>query len=332
MENKEALISVIVPVHNGQDYLAECIKSIEGQTYPHLEIIIVNDGSTDRTDSVCDKLCETYGNIRVITMEDEGVSAARNAGLEAAAGGFISFVDADDRLLPGMFQVLYDCMTDTESDISGCRFFLWKEEAEWEQNQKEYPKAPRRVFTLADYIKDGILQGNSRCWSKLYRRETIGDIRFRKGLSIGEDMLFLLDLLPAAEKITESEYTGYGYFQNPNGAIKRQFTPEYMDQITCWELARDKIMELTADQKLYTQATTNMLMGIMLTVGKLAMLSGAERRDRKQYVELCHEKLKEALEVPGAFQKLSGGYRIKVWLFMHLPECYLALYHCKKQR
>ena len=128
VENREALISVIVPVYNGEHYLADCIESIEGQTYRNLEIIIINDGSTDGTRKICNTLREVYENISVITMEDEGVSAARNAGIEASKGEFITFVDADDRLCPEMLAVLYECMLKTESDIAGCRFFIWKNE------------------------------------------------------------------------------------------------------------------------------------------------------------------------------------------------------------
>ena len=87
-----------------------------------MEIVIVNDGSTDATGSICDRLSAACDNVRVLTLHNEGVSVARNAGIAAAAGEFVTFVDADDRLLPETLQVLYDCMADTESDIAGCRF------------------------------------------------------------------------------------------------------------------------------------------------------------------------------------------------------------------
>ena len=122
-ENEKPLISVIVPVYNGQDYLEDCIDSIEKQTYENTEIIIINDGSTDDTASVCVRLREAYDNLHVITMEDGGVSAARNAGIDAANGVFVTFVDADDRLRPKTLRVLYDCIMRTGSDVAGCGFF-----------------------------------------------------------------------------------------------------------------------------------------------------------------------------------------------------------------
>lgn len=338
------MISVIVPVYNGETYLESCIDSIENQTYRNLEIIIINDGSTDKTDRVCARLQENYDNIKVISMNDEGVSAARNVGIEAAEGEFITFVDADDRLKPDMLQMLYDCITETESDIAGCRFFIWKDESEWkkfsdaapmtqilsEGQEGKRPIKGHKIYKNDTYVRNALLQGNSRCWSKLYRRSAVGGVRFRKGLSIGEDMLFLMDLLPFVKKIAETQYPGYGYFQNPDGAMGREFTPAYMDQITCWEIAREKISDMDPDEDLFAQVTAILIMGIMLTVGKIAALPTSRRCKQQKYIQICHEKLKGAMSMPGAYQRLSVGYKIKAGLFRYLPKSYLMLYHLKK--
>lgn len=336
MTKKETQISVIVPVYNGETYLEACIESIKNQTYPNLEIIIVNDGSTDGTAGICSKLQDAYENVHIITMRDEGVSAARNAGIEAAKGDFLTFVDADDRLKPQMIRMLYDCIVSTDSDIAGCGFFLWRSEEEWEKASKEEEKELSTVssttYSPDSYVRNAILQGNSRCWSKLYRKSAIEKTRFRKGISIGEDMLFLMDSLSTVKKITEIEYPGYGYYQNPHGAIKRKFTPSYMDQITCWELAREKIVQMALEEELYVQATAILMMGIMLTAGKLAMLPAVQRRAQGTYVRICRDKLRGALLVEGAYRKLSGGYKIKTILFRYLPNLYLMLYHLHKEK
>ena len=240
MRNDEPLISVIVPVYNGQDYLENCIRSIEDQTYANIEIIIVNDGSTDGTAAVCDRLRTDYDNVSVLTLGDAGVSVARNAGVGAAKGDFITFVDADDRLCPGTLKILYDCMVDAGSDVAGCGFFMWSSEEEWRQGADRAKASGERaagqtaVYDADRYLKEALLCGNSRCWSKLYRREIFDKIRFPEKLTIGEDMLFLIRMLPHVGKIVETDYKGYGYFKNPSGTMNREFTPEYMDQITCW--------------------------------------------------------------------------------------------------
>ena len=330
-ENEKPLISVIVPVYNGQDYLEDCIDSIEKQTYENTEIIIINDGSTDDTASVCVRLREAYDNLHVITMEDGGVSAARNAGIDAANGVFVTFVDADDRLRPKTLRVLYDCIMRTGSDVAGCGFFSWRKEEEWEAFLREKCRIGRPVeYTPSQFLREQLLRGNSRCWSKLYRRSAIGELRFPQELSIGEDMLFLVRILPFLRKIAEMDYPGYGYFQNPEGAMNREFSSKYMDQITCWELAREEALKL--DPTVGIRAASLVITGIMLTAGKLAMLPFFERRKQKEYIKLCHEKLKEEMQVPGAYKELPKGYQLKAQMFLAMPGIYLALYHLRKYR
>ncbi|MDE7287173.1 MAG: glycosyltransferase [Lachnospiraceae bacterium] len=328
MEDMEPLVSAIVPVYNGQDYLEKCIESIEEQTYKNLEIIIINDGSTDNTGAVCERLRKRFENIRVIDTEDVGVSAARNAGIMSAEGAFVTFVDADDRLRPKTLQVLYDCIMETGSDVAGCAFKEWEKEEEWQDFLSNRYAIEKPVkYTASDYLKEEILKGNSRCWSKLYRRAAIGKLQFQEGLTIGEDMLFLVKLLPYVRGIAETAYPGYGYYHNPKGAMNRKFTRHYMDQITCWELAREEIRKI--DQKLRDQVTIILIMGILLTVGKLAALPLKERRQMKQYIGICHDKLKEESRAAGAYKGLSRGYKIKTKLFLYVPQLYLFLYHMR---
>ena len=336
MRNDEPLISVIVPVYNGQDYLENCIRSIEDQTYAKFEVIIVNDGSTDGTAAVCDRLRVGYDNVSVLTLGDKGVSVARNVGVGAAKGDYITFVDADDRLCPGTLQTLYDCMADAGSDVAGCGFFMWSSEEEWRQGAARVKASSGRadeqtyVYDADRYLKEALLCGNSRCWSKLYRREIFDKVRFPENLTIGEDMLFLVKMLPCVDRIVETDYKGYGYFRNPEGAMNREFTPGYMDQIICWELAREEIRHMA--QSLDAQVTALYMMGIMLTVGKLAMLSASGRRKHKEYILTCHEKLKEAMRVSGAYGRLSAGYRLKARIFLLYPNLYLSLYHLRRLR
>lgn len=329
MKSDEPLISVIVPVCNGQDYLENCIRSIEDQSYGNLEVIIVNDGSTDATGAVCERLKRSYDNVQVLTLGNEGVSAARNTGIDAAKGDLITFVDADDRLCGETLRVLYDCMADAGSDAAGCGFFTWSDEEEWKRGADvKRTHSQSTTYDAHRYLKEAILCGNSRCWSKLYQREIFDKVRFEDKLAIGEDMLLLVKMLPHINRIVETDYRGYGYFSNPAGVINREFTPKCMDQVTCWELAREEILRM--DRDLDAQVTALYMMGIMLTAGKLAMLTAAERRENKEYVQVCHGKLKEVIHVPGAFGRLSIGYRLKTGLFSVCPSLYLWLYHLHK--
>ena len=141
-------------------------------------------------------------------------------------------------------------------------------------------------------------------------------------------MLFLMELLPYVKKIAETDYPGYGYYQNPKGAMNREFTAKYMDQISCWEMARDKAM--TIDKNTEGEITTILLMSIMLVAGKIALLSFPKRRQQREAIGICREKLKKELKVPGAYEGLPKGYRFKVRLFQMTPGLYLSLYHFRK--
>ena len=338
MRDEKPLISVIVPVRNGQDYLENCIRSIEAQTYEKIEVIIVDNGSTDRTGEVCAGLAAAYGNVRVLAREDAGVSAARNAGIDAASGELLAFVDADDRLCPDMLQVLYADMINTESDVAGCGFFEWSSEEEWQIGAAQEGSIPAgtdapdaagyTVYDARSYLRDAVLCGNSRCWSKLYRRKIFDKVRFPEELTVGEDMLFLVRMLSCVDKIAETDYRGYAYFRNPAGIMCRSFTPAYMDQITCWRLAREEVLHM--DRSLDAQVTALYMTGIMLTAGKIAMLPAADRRAQYAYVRVCHERLREAMHVPGAQGRLSAGYRLKTSLFSLCPRLYMVLYRMQK--
>lgn len=331
------LISVIVPVHNGEAYLEKCIESIAAQDYEELEILVINDGSTDATAKICSRLCRQYENLWVIELPDLGVSAARNRGLEQAKGNYITFVDADDRMRPGMLRRLYEMLGETKSDMAGCRFAVWGTEGEWEQLAIEGDtspdmKNPQSVATYNNkrFLKESLLRGNTRCWSKLYKRSLIGQVRFRQGLSVGEDMLFLVELLPHMERAVETTWPGYGYYQNPGGVMQRPFTPAYMDQIYCWEMARELIVK--QEGTLAAQADAQIMVAIMLTVGKIALLSGTERKRAGEYLRVCHRKLKELAGKRACYAFLPSGYCVKVRMFALWPGLYVRLYRLQKNR
>ena len=150
---------------------------------------------------------------------------------------------------------------------------------------------------------------------------------FREGMTIGEDMLFLMDLLPETGTIVEIDFRGYGYYQNPQGAMNRTFRPEYMDQIRCWEIAREQVQKFLP--KCESKATSILLISIMLTAGKLAGLPSGERKQYETYVKECHEKLVKERKDREAMKLLPQGYRIKVRIFAMAPRLYLWCYHLK---
>lgn len=332
------LISVIVPVHNGQNYIEKCIDSIVGQIYPTLEIIIVNDGSSDETADICKKLSDKYAgaaenltrSISVITQEKRGVSAARNNGISKSRGEYITFVDADDRLIPSMLQRLYDNMLTTDSDVSGCQFVQWDNEEQWSKichsasAQESLAEGSNSVFSGSEYAKQ-IVAGNSRCWSKLYKRSRIVEfgISFAEDLTIGEDMLFLAELTRQDIKFCELSYQGYGYYLNDTGAMKKKFTKQSMDQISCWERARE-ILGKSAE------IDSVILISVLLTVGRIAVLDKKERSGLASEIKIARETLRKYYNKE-AIGLLDKGYKLKASIFNFSPKLYMNLYSLWKR-
>ena len=186
-----------------------------------------------------------------------------------------------------------------------------------------------RLFDRGQWLSEYLLRGNTRCWGILYRREAVGGVRFRENLSIGEDMMFLMDLLPRLNRAAHLTYPGYFYRVNQNGAMLRPFTPSYMDEICSWRLAAEAVERDYPENS----ARVNSILAVsaMLAAGKLSRLPGRERARYESCVKECRETVKAALATPGARAELPGGYRLKTALFVQSPALYMGLYHLWKK-
>lgn len=323
-------ISVIVPAYNAESYLRECIYSIENQTYDNFNIIIINDGSTDRTADIIDELSQEYDNIITANAKDQGIAVVRSMGLDMVNCEYFTFVDADDRVVPKLLEILMDTALDTGADIVGSSFSRWNTQGEWESilcNAAIAPPPPV-LYTPEEYLTRQVFErNNSRCWSKLYKHSAVGDLRFDKDILIGEDALFVVRLLSQVDTIAELDYKGYAYFSNPNGAMLRPFEPTYMSQLRSWELIREEAGRLVPEGVVY--ATKNILISLILTAGKLALLSRSEQKKYQDYIDEVHSRLKLEARDKAAYAMLSRGYRLKGAIFNACPKLYLRLYHLR---
>ncbi len=324
MGNKK--VSIIVPVYNAEEYVERCINSVLAQTYENVEIIIVDDGSTDESVSICDNFSARHENIRVFHTKNAGVSSARNRGISEACEDYLTFVDADDYLEKDTVAYLVRCLEETKSDIAGCGFQTFSQGEVLQENQR----FPDNIEVLSgeEFVGKGILNGDTRCWSKLYKREIIGSTRYDETLTIGEDMLFLLALAQKKAQFCRSDYKGYGYFINAAGAMNRKFKESYMDQITCWQRAEVQIAQDAPH--LRVKVVSIVMISSILVVGKLAILGGTERRKYKEHGKYCHRVLLECRKIKGVYRELPLGYKIKAIAYMVCPSLYLSGYHMVK--
>lgn len=220
------LISIIVPVYNVEPYLDRCIESIRMQTYENLQIILVDDGSTDKSGRICDTYEKLDKRIIVLHKENGGLSDARNFGLERADGDYIAFVDADDYIHSKMIERLLTNLNQTKADIAMCNLkYTYATEnaledmtcfvAEKENIILDQLAAQKMYFGVDKKIVITVV------WNKLYKKYVFEEIRFPKG-KIHEDEFITFQLLYKAKKIVYTDETLYYYFQKPD-SIMGQF-------------------------------------------------------------------------------------------------------------
>ena len=170
------MISIIIPVYKVEKYLDKCIKSIVSQTYSNLEIILVDDGSPDKSGLICDKWATLDSRIRVVHQKNAGAGAARNVALKLAQGEFISFVDSDDYLSVNMFKNLLSYFEE-DIDIVECEFISVEEDDVLFIDEKS---VQARVFSSEEAMREHIADHYFRqlIWNKLYRRSCIKNVYF----------------------------------------------------------------------------------------------------------------------------------------------------------
>lgn len=195
MAEANPLISVIVPVYNVAEYLTECINSIISQTYTNLEIILVDDGSTDDCPRICDEYASKDSRIRVIHKKNGGLSDARNAGLDICTGEWIGFVDSDDFIAPNMYQQLYKAAISQNADIAVCQSVRY-ENGKFVNLNKD--KKKEVLYSKSEMI-NRMFCGSGRgliisACIKLYRKCIFDTIRFPKGVTV-EDAFIILNVI-----------------------------------------------------------------------------------------------------------------------------------------
>lgn len=203
------MISIIVPFYNVEEYLEQCLDSIQSQTYKNIEVILVNDGSTDGSKEICEKYCKRDTRFRLMNQTNQGQSVARNRGMQETTGEFLTFVDSDDIIKEDMLEQLMKQMTSENIDIVEC----W-----YTHNEQELkPKTEENIGivfrgdakeALISLCRDNIVRLNPV--AKLFRREVILNFPFLEGL-IYEDVYSGIGILKQIRNMVKINYTGYYY-------------------------------------------------------------------------------------------------------------------------
>lgn len=209
------LISVLIPAYNTEKYLPQCLDSVIGQTYKNLEIIIVDDGSTDASGNICDAYAAADGRVRVIHQENAGIAVTRNCLLAAARGAYVAWVDSDDWIEPDMYEYLLAGAARTGADITICGRI-----EEWARFSRPMGYPQEKLLSggeaLVELIGDHLMQNN--LWDKLFKREVIVGVGFPRGENY-EDIAVLYKIFEAAGSVAILPECKYHYRQRGGSVI-----------------------------------------------------------------------------------------------------------------
>lgn len=227
MNNAKYLISIVIPVYKVEKYLRRCIESVLSQTYKHYELILVDDGSPDSCPSICDEYASIYKNITVIHKENEGVSVARNSGIEVANGEYITFIDSDDFVDERFLEILKMNLDIRNVSISMCSYKRVNDSSSIVKSNKNEVKVINDLEAM-----NMLLDDQSKCapWGKLYNINLFKDLHFPVG-KIMEDMFIMPIIFERAGKLAVSTEELYFYNQEGESITRSIFNYSKLDMV-----------------------------------------------------------------------------------------------------
>ena len=245
------IISIIVPVYNVEKYLKTCLDSVIKQTVKDIEILVIDDGSTDTGGRICDSYSEVDPRIRVFHKENGGLSSARNFGLALAKGDFIGFVDSDDYIEEDMYETLLTLIKKYDADMAMCGLY------------DMFDGKPRKVFQKKEEIVAGKAEAikmvmeaeivSVTAVNKLYDRKLFDTVRYPEGKT-AEDAFVILDLLEQCDKVAITTEQKYYYIHRGSSITTERFSKKNLDAIEAYEknyqLIREKHPELLNEAKM----------------------------------------------------------------------------------
>lgn len=313
--DKSPLVTVIVPVYNTAPYLKECLSSICNQTYRNLEIIAVDDGSTDGSSELLDEIAGKDTRIKVVHKENGGVSSARNKGLALAHGEYISFVDSDDTLELDMYEMLASKAEQYNAAIAHCSYRRLME-----TEQRPIGDSGKIFVQTGTEAQMCLLKGElftgSLC-DKLFRRELFESIRLCEDLRINEDVLAVFQLFQCADTTVFVDVCKYNYrTSSTSSCAKTDWLKKSQDCIKATERMRDIATDQTVP-KLVDERLLRCLLGYYRNL----LLSGY-RNSATERSQISQEIRK----LEGRGTNISGKKLFEYWLMRKVPYAYVAMY------
>lgn len=281
------MLSVVVPVYNVENYLERCLESIINQTYKDLEIILVNDGSTDSSQKICEKYVEKDFRVKLINKKNGGLSSARNLGLEISKGDYIAFIDSDDYIDFEMYEKMMRKLLEKNADLVMCDVKV------------EFP-THNKIIETSDFLdvdiqleKKHILKIYPTAWNKIYKKEIFikNKIRFPEGLYY-EDAEVNFKILTLINKITRVPNAYYHYVQRAGSITKSNSRFKMLDIYIIFENIKKFLIEekkYEVYKKIYDYVYTRSTMVVLLYA-----FNFKDNKEKKKYIEFGYKKFQES--------------------------------------
>lgn len=323
------LLTIVVPIYNVETYLTKTLYSLCNQTYRNLEILLIDDGSSDGSLAICSEWESKDARIKVYTQTNSGVSVARNRGIALATGKYLMFVDADDWIEPDMVEVLYNLAVKYDADVANC---ILKEETvdETEVLFKKYYDS--EMATMSRYSDVKVTHFDTReesglallsVWGpvcKLYRTELVKTVRF-DNYKVAEDLLFNTNIILAEgfAKVATIYYPFYHYVIYPGSAMKQEFQQKYLEAMKIEEVCYQKLTTISPKY-----ADINLIgCSVSRVFEKYARLSKEGKKRFKEDFKYCKcfakEHRRELLGTKNFHRKVSGMLKV------YVPDLYIRI-------
>lgn len=235
--NNSELISIVVPIYNSETYLRRCIDSILNQSYENLEVVLVDDGSTDNSGEICESYKSNDSRLKVFHIKNSGVAQARNYALEHITGDYVMFVDSDDWIEPSMCSEMLSEALDNKADMLVTNAINWDAEGTKCDSSIVLPTMKQIDLNLEFSFLENYALGV--VWGTLYKRECIENIKFEMDLSVGEDTLFFAMAVKNSTRFFYSRKKYYNYVIYDTSAAHGKLTDERMTNLIAWKRVID---------------------------------------------------------------------------------------------
>lgn len=299
MENSSPIVSIVIPVYNAERFLWACIDSIQAQTFKDWEVILVDDGSTDKSAAICDRIVKNDARFRVIHQENGGVSTARNAGIDAANGRYLMFVDADDMLYPDCIKKLLDTMEAYSPDLVLCGYERFR--ADWKQQYFFARYSVVLMQSLPEYLltftEARVNLFGVSIWGKLYRMEIIREngLRFDPEITYEEDCDFNVRYYEHVASVAAVSDVLYRYRQSDT-SLSKAYRKDTFRFLVQGFLSRCALLEKNGLAEYLPNAESILMLVLKATCIKIvsADLSAKERLEEYRSLMSFPESLRAA--------------------------------------